>query len=111
MQMSGRPESVGPQRGAHCLRPALLGMQELLLCALGEVVNGPLCNSILEMSIHSAEGEFLVQFLAQADKSGVGEAPIVAVIVGNPDAVLGSVAPKACLASMVLEEVRFVVIK
>ncbi len=97
MQVSGGPESVGPQHGAHRLRPALLGMQELLSRALGEVANGPLCNSILEMSIHSAEGEFLVRFLARADKSGVGEAPIVTVVVGNPDAVLGGVALEGSL--------------
>jgi hypothetical protein len=49
------------------------------------------------MSIHSAEGEFLVQFLARADKSGVGKAPIVAVVVGNPDAMLGGVALEGSL--------------
>ncbi len=97
MQVSGGPESVGPQRGAHRLRPALLGMQELLSRALREVANGPLCNFILEMSIHSAEGEFLVRFLARVDKSGVGKAPIVAVVVGDPDAVLGGVALEGSL--------------
>ncbi len=51
----------------------------------------------LEMSIHSAEGEFLVRFLARADKSGVDKAPIVAVVVGNPDTVLGGVALKGLL--------------
>jgi hypothetical protein len=49
------------------------------------------------MSIHSAEGEFLERFLARADTSSVGEVPIVAVVVGDPDAVLGGVALKGLL--------------
>ncbi len=39
----------------------------------------------------------MVQFLARADKSGVGKAPIVAVVVGNPDAMLGGVALEGSL--------------
>ncbi len=64
-------------------------MQELLPPALREVVNGPLCNSILEMGIYSAKGEFLSRFLARADKGGVCKAPIIAVVMGDLDAVLG----------------------
>ncbi len=38
-----------------------------------------------------------MRFLARADKSGVDEAPIVAVVVGDPDAMLGGIALKGLL--------------
>jgi hypothetical protein len=64
-------------------------MQELLPRALREVANGPLRDSILEMGIYSAKGEFLLRFLARADEGGVCKVPIIAVVLGNLDAVLG----------------------
>jgi hypothetical protein len=41
------------------------------------------------MGINSAEGEFLAQFFARSNDCGVGEAPVVAVVVGDFYAVLG----------------------
>ncbi len=63
-------------------------MQELLPRALREVVNGPLRDSILEIGIYSAKGEFLSRFLTRADEGGVCEMPIIAVVMGDLVAVL-----------------------
>jgi hypothetical protein len=41
------------------------------------------------MGIYSAKGEFLSRFLAPADEGGVCKAPIIAVVMGDLDAVLG----------------------
>ncbi len=65
--------------------------------ALGEVANSPFHDLILEMGINSAEGEFLVWFFARSKECGVGEAPIVTVVVGDFYAVLGGKPLKCAL--------------
>ncbi len=48
-------KSIGPQGGADCLGPSLLGVEELLSCAFREVSDGSFSNPILKMGIDSAK--------------------------------------------------------
>jgi hypothetical protein len=64
-------------------------VEQLLARALQEVVYGALGNPILKMGIHAAEGELLSCFVAGLFEGVVLEAPIVAVVVEYPHAVLG----------------------
>ncbi len=73
----------------HCLRPASASVEQLLARALREVADGALGDPVLKMGIHSAEGELLSCFVAGLFEGVVLEAPIVAVVVEYPHAVLG----------------------
>ena len=73
----------------HCLRPASACVEQLLARALQEIVDGALGDPVLKMGIHTAEGELLSRFMAGLLESAVMEAPIVAVVVEYPHAVLG----------------------
>ncbi len=55
-----------------------------------EVADGAFCDSILEMGIDAAEGELLVALLAGLLEGVVGKAAIVAMVVVDGDAMLGS---------------------
>ncbi len=83
-------KGVQPQVCAHSLRPLLASVEELLASALREVVDGLLGVAILEMSIHPAEGEFLLLCLTCLAEHSVRKAAIVAMVVQYADAVLGS---------------------
>ncbi len=74
----------------HCRWPALARMQQLLAGAVGEVADGAFCNSILEMGVDTAEGELLVALLAGLFEGVVGKSAIVAMVVADGDAMLGS---------------------
>jgi hypothetical protein len=65
-------------------------VEQLLACALREIADGTLGDAILEMGIHAAEGELLSRVVAGLPECIVGEAPIVAVVVVDPNAMLGS---------------------
>ncbi len=65
-------------------------MQELLLGALREVPDGTLVNSILEMRIDPAEGELLLVLVACLLECIVRKLTIVAMVVFDGYAVLGS---------------------
>ena len=88
-QVRGVAQSVRPEGRADRLRPALPCVQELLSSALREVSNGSLGDAILEVSVDSAKGELLSLRFACLTKEAVREAPIVAVVVGDADPVLG----------------------
>ena len=92
VQVNGGSKGVGPQGGAHRLRPALLGVQKLLASIFGEVLDGPFRNPILKMGIDTAKGECLTRVLARTNEGRVSESPIVTVVVCNLDSVLGGVA-------------------
>jgi hypothetical protein len=74
----------------HCHWPALARMQQLLADPVREVADGAFCNSILEMGIDAVEGELLVALLAGLFEGIVGKSAIVAMVVANGDAMLGS---------------------
>ena len=74
----------------HCLRPASVCVEQLLARALREIADGALGDAILEMGIHAAEGELLSRIMAGLPEGIVGEAPIVAVVVLDPNTMLGS---------------------
>jgi hypothetical protein len=63
-------------------------VEQLLACALQEIVDGALDNAILEMSIHAAEGELLSRVVAGLPEGVVLKAPVVAVLVEDLHAVL-----------------------
>jgi hypothetical protein len=52
-------QGIWPQRNVNCLRPANMGMQQLLAHALREIVDGALGNAILEVGVYATEGELL----------------------------------------------------
>ncbi len=62
----------------------------MLSCAFGEVADGALGNAILEVGVLAAEGELLVRIVACLFEGVVGKLPIVAVVVVDSDAMLGS---------------------
>ena len=95
--MSGVAQSVRPKGCADRLRPALPRVQELLASALGEVVNGSLGDAILEVSVDPTKGELLALGFACLTEETVGEASIVAVVVGDANAVFGGKALKGAL--------------
>ena len=82
-------EGVQPKGSANGLRSSLVRVEKLLSSALRQVSDGLLSNPILEMGIHAAKGEFLLLLLAVEAKKIVRETPIIAMIVGDADAVLG----------------------
>ena len=74
----------------HCRRPSSASVQELLACAFGEVADRALGNAILEVGVYATEGKLLACIVACLPEGIVGEAPIVAVVVLDPNAMLGS---------------------
>ncbi len=74
----------------NCCWSVLARMQQLLAGAVGEVGVSAFCNSILEMGVDTAEGELLVALLAGLLEGVVGKAAIVAMVMADDDAMLGS---------------------
>ncbi len=60
------------------------------MCALGEVADGALGDAILEVGVYATEGKLLACVVACLLEGIVGEGPIVAVVVLDPNAMLGS---------------------
>ncbi len=81
-------QGVWPQRKVNCLRPASVGMQQLLAHALQEIADGALGNAILEVGVYATEGELLAHVVACLLERIVGESTVVAVIMLNFYAVL-----------------------
>jgi hypothetical protein len=94
VEVSGVAESIRPEGRADGLGPSLARVEELLPCALREVSDSSLGDPILEMGVDTAEGKFLLLLLAILAKKGVREAPIVAMVVINANAMLGGEAFK-----------------
>jgi len=65
-------------------------VEQLLAHALGVIVDGALGNAILEVGNYVAEGELLSSVVSGLLENIVIEAPVVAVVVLYPHAVLGS---------------------
>jgi hypothetical protein len=68
--------------------PLLSRMEELLPCTLAEVVDGLLCNAVLEVSIDPAKGKTLPLGTATVLESIVCKSSIVTVVVEDADAML-----------------------
>jgi len=62
----------------------------LLACALGEITDGALGDAILEVGVYATEDKLLACVVACLPEGISGEAPIVAVVVLDPSAMLGS---------------------
>ena len=90
-------QSVRPKGCADRLQPALPRVQELLPSALGEVTNGSLGNAILEVSVDPTKDELLALGFACLTEEIVGKASVVAMVVGDANAVFGSKALKGAL--------------
>ncbi len=90
MQVGGVTKSIWPKGNADLLRPALACVKKLLPGALGQVLDGSLCYSILKVGIDPTEGVSLIALLACHLEVVVGKLTIVTVVMLDPDAVLGS---------------------
>ena len=97
MQVGGVTKSIWPKGNADLLRPALACVKKLLPGALGQVLDGSLCYSILKVDIDPAEGELLIALLARHLEVIVGKLTIVTVVMLDLDAVLGSKSFKCLL--------------
>ena len=62
----------------------------MFACALGEVADGALGDAILEVGVYATEGKLLACVVACLLEGIVGEAPIVTMVVLDPDAMLSS---------------------
>ena len=99
MEEHGVAQGVGPQREVHRCGPLSPGVQQLLACALGEVVNAALRDTILEVGVDATKGKLLSSVVTCLFEGVVGEAPIVAVIVLDFNAVLSSKGIKGTFCS------------
>ena len=90
MEERGVAQGVRPQSKVHRCGPLSPGVQQLLVCALGEIANAALGNTILEVGVDATKGKLLTSLVACLLEGVVCEAPIVAMIVLDPNAVLGS---------------------
>jgi hypothetical protein len=60
----GIVQGIGPQRKVHRCGPSSPGVQQLLACALGEVANAALGDTILEVGVDAAKGKLLTSIVA-----------------------------------------------
>jgi hypothetical protein len=60
-----------------------MSVQQLLVRALREVVDGSLGNAILKMCVNTTEGKLLVLFVAGLFERLIGKSPIVAMVMLN----------------------------
>ncbi len=88
MEVDSTPECIRPEGQVDGGRPALVRMEELLLCTLQEISNGFLRNAILEVGIDPTEGESLSLSTTAVLEDIVCKSSIIAVIVEDVDAVV-----------------------
>ncbi len=81
----------------HCLWPARASVKQLLMPALQEVADGLLGDAILKVCVYATEGKLLVLFVTGLFERVVGKLPIVAMVMLNFYAVLGSKGLKGAL--------------
>ncbi len=74
----------------HCLRPASASVKQLLTRTLQEVLDGLLGNAILKVCVYATEGKLLALFVAGLFERVIGTLPVVAMVMLNFYAVLGS---------------------
>ena len=83
-------QCVGPQCEMHRCGPSSPGVQQLLLCAFGEVADGVLGDAILKVGVHATEGELMVCIVACLFEGVVGKSTNVTVVVVDSDTMFGS---------------------
>ncbi len=71
--------------------------QRALACAFREVADGALGDAILEVGIHATEGKLLSRVVSGLPESVVVETPVVAMVMLDFYAVLGSKGLKSVL--------------
>ncbi len=77
-----------------------MSVQQLLVRALQEVVDGVLGNAILEVSVYATEGELLVPFVTcSLLECIVGKPTVVAVVMLNFYTILGGKGFKGAFGS------------
>ncbi len=111
MQVGGVTKGIWPKGNADRPRPALACMKKLLPGALGHVLDGSLCYSILKVGIDPTEGELLIALLAHHLEVVVGKSTIVTVVMFDHDAIWAANHSNACLASIVSNEERLLVMR
>jgi hypothetical protein len=90
-------KGIWPEGRVHRLQPVLASIEELIPCPLQEVTDSLLSDAILERGIDPVEGKLLLLCLTCCAKFVVCKAAIVAVVVLDLHAVLGSEAFKSAL--------------
>jgi hypothetical protein len=86
----GIAQGVWSKRKVHCLQPLSASVQQLLARVLREVADRVLGNAILEVSVYATEGELLGLLVACLLECIVGKLTVVAVVMLNFYAMLGS---------------------
>ena len=64
MEERGAAQGVGPQRKVHRCGPSSPDVQQLLACALREVANAALGDTILEVGVDATKGKLLTSVVA-----------------------------------------------
>jgi hypothetical protein len=90
VQVGSITKGIWQKGNADCLRPALACVKKLLPGALGQVLDGSLCYTILKVGIDPTEGGSLIALFARHLEVVVGKLTIVTVVILDPDSVLGS---------------------
>ncbi len=85
--MHGIAQGIRPQGKVDCLWPAGARVEQLLVRAFQEVLDGLLGNAILEVCIYPTEGELLPCIVACLSEGVVLKASVVAVVVQVLDSV------------------------
>ncbi len=81
MKVHGIAQGVWPQGKVDPLGPAGMRVEQLLACALQEVLDGLLGNAVLEVGVHATKGELLSSVMACLSEGIVMKSPIVTVVV------------------------------
>ncbi len=81
MKVRGIAQGVRPQGKVDRLWPVGTCMEQLLVHALQEVLDGSLGNALLEVGIYPTKGELLSCVAACLSEGVVMKAPIVAVVI------------------------------
>ena len=63
MEEHGVAQGVGPHHEVHRCGPSSPGVQQLLACALDEVANAAIGDTILEVGIDATKGKLLTSVL------------------------------------------------
>ncbi len=91
MKVHGVVQRIWPQRKVNPLGPAGARVEQLVVHALQEVLDGLLGNAILELGIHPTKSELLSRIVACLLEGVVVKTPIVAVVMEYFDPMFGRV--------------------
>ncbi len=97
MKVRGIAQGIWPQGKVDRLWPAGACVEQLLVHALREVLDGLLGDTILEMGVYPTKSELLPSVVACLSDGVVVKAPVVAVVVRDFDSVFGHILFKSKL--------------